>query len=118
MTPQELIDLVGRIDTGDPVAFSNGYTALRLHAVRIIESLTADLAAAQARVKELEEAQTWQGIGSAPHTPDAWFLVWHPQTGAGLTFWNAGKFYSYTPGDEPTHWMPLPSPPALTGDER
>ncbi len=53
----------------------------------------------------------WKPIGSAPRTPDAWFLAWHPDTGCGLTFWNAGKFYSYAPDDPPTHWMPLPESP-------
>ena len=60
----------------------------------------------------------WKPIGSAPRTPDAWFLAWHPDTGCGLTFWNAGKFYSYAPDDPPTHWMPLPASPDAPAGEK
>jgi len=105
-----------------------------VHLKRKLSGALSEKDAALARVKELEAAQQWRTIESAPKD-GTWFLGYfgHLQIGAipchysqdirigheGEHFYGmfgVGELY----GDQfilwPTHWMPLPAPPE-TGDK-
>ena len=92
--------------------------------------LLAELVAADATIKEqskeierlkkevakLQKATKWQPIETAPY---AKVLLYYPeQTGRNaLSEWiiiGLGKAETFR---KPTHWMPLPKPPAVEGGE-
>lgn len=65
---------------------------------------------------------TWQDIGTAPKD-GTYVLVWRPDEGdghheahAGIDVWIEGCWYKSRRLQQPTHWMPLPSPPSKEGE--
>lgn len=88
-----------------------------------------DLITATDRIRELESAlaNNWQLIETAPKdgTVILGFMRWELlydgryETFIGQTHWadiNCGGWVSWCPG-KPTHWQPLPLPPATTQKE-
>mgnify|MGYP001584492291 CR=1 FL=1 len=64
----------------------------------------------------------WQDIASAPHLVSPSIIVWDGDR--VCTAWWSSSDYGWVPDDQPdhisgvvnpTHWMPLPSPPS-TGE--
>lgn len=85
--------------------------------------LQSDLDAAQKRIAELEAAQQWQPIETAPKDRQILLAAqfdhendWRIKTG----WWNdeIDEWHVLGASWSPTRWMPLPAPPALTGEPR
>lgn len=53
---------------------------------------------------------SWQPIGNHPKD-GTWLLGWHPDLGHFV--WRDGPGLLTGEDPEPSHWMPLPEPPAL-----
>jgi hypothetical protein len=54
------------------------------------------------------EAMRWRPIDTAPHD-GTWLLLYHPDGMMTVGCWVGGE----APDEnDPTHWMPLPPPPA------
>lgn len=82
-----------------------------------VAALTAENTRLAARVQE------WQPIETMPRNGNATFLVYRPDCGVFVAEWVGDDLFSqfgqdHLSGDMPTHWMPLPPPPAalLTED--
>lgn len=82
----------------------------------------AALAAAQARIAELEASQQWQPIETAPKNGTR-ILTYSPKDNEycwkiEINKWKHSAWQASPSMCQPTHWMPLPAPPALTGEPR
>jgi len=77
-----------------------------------------DRAAAALSSPHTESAKEWQPIETAPRD-DRRILVWRPDekdghhfAHAGVDYWRLNGWYLSRRYQQPTHWMPLPAPPA------
>lgn len=89
---------------------------------KIIEGLKQATAGGFARVTidgQTWARSEWQPIETAPKN-GATLLVWRPSEGehypahVGVDLWSDKSWYRSRRYQQPTHWMPLPAPPALT----
>ena len=84
------------------------YNPLYLSSIsRSVDRLFSQLQAAQAKIKELEQAQEWISVDDAEPEISGDYLVFS-------NGWVNESFYSETNGwdrDTVTHWMPLPPQP-------
>jgi hypothetical protein len=78
--------------------------------------------AALAALPSQAQADGWQDIASAPTDEKTWFLTYVPPPG-----WYSGVTVNRRDGDgwwrsclayPPTHWRPLPAPPAIIAEKR
>jgi len=83
-----------------------------------------------ARIAELEAAQKWRPIETAPKdeteiilfvprstpTTGKW-IVPNPRTETPFWYWSTYDTHGAVGPIYPTHWVPLPQPPALKGGE-
>ena len=106
-----------------------GITGYQPEAYAVMDAACAELVRARARIAALEaeasEGQRWQPIGTAPR--DGREVILHDRGTVGTGFYSeapearraeAGWFWEDDRGNlliaknaDPTHWMPLPSPP-------
>jgi len=115
----------------------HGYPSpLRIEAADVIDKQAAEIDALRKRVQELESAQQWMSIESAPKDgTDVLVMYMHIDTqivhnafyAAESDGWEADSvgWWSYEHSEvsrvhltdwmTPTHWMPLPQPPIEKG---
>lgn len=66
-------------------------------------------------VAKLQKLTGWQPIETATINRPA--IFYHPaETGRPLSEWIRVGYFSDTRNRKPTHWMPLPKPPAVEGE--
>ncbi len=66
-------------------------------------------------VAEMQKLTGWQPIETATINRPA--IFYHPaETGRPLSEWIRVGYFSDTRNRKPTHWMPLPKPPAVEGE--
>jgi len=66
-------------------------------------------------VAKLQKLTGWQPIETATINRPA--IFYHPaETGRPLSEWIRVGYFSDTRNRKPTHWMPLPKPPAAEGE--
>ena len=105
------------------VVLRNVSAAPTLHA--FIRALAAERDAARAEVKRLREAAAWRPIETAPRDGTrvlvypAWYDAKSNDYRAGEAYWQRmmrkpGRWATGASSlpYEPTHWLPLPQPPA------
>lgn len=85
----------------------------------MIAAAIAAYEAAEARVRELEAAQEWQPIGTAPHGInvllaywDEFTSQWKVEVGMASWGWRRNGVSNISLHGHATHWMLLPNPPA------
>lgn len=84
-----------------------------------MEAACKEVKRLRARVAELEAAQTWQPIESAPKSQWTWAIVFAPGGQHGLPDivcpcqWHPDAGFCVDELREPTHWLPLPAPPKV-----
>lgn len=78
------------------------------YAAETIEQQHGEIERLRARVAELEAAQEWRPIESAPR--ETWIIGWHEDL-RGFVI----KVPNNPQPDDvvPTHWLPLPAPPKV-----
>ena len=64
---------------------------------------------------EYVRADQWQPIETAPRD-GAEILGYHQSLGVWIVSWDSDE-EGFSPGFQPTHWMPLPEPPKETEND-
>jgi len=88
-----------------------------------IPVLVSEVKSLQRRITELEQAQAWQPIETAPKDGTAILLYAPSEVGRGRTVWPGCYVESYAEWlqigggfVDPTHWRPMPDPPEVAGE--
>lgn len=116
-TPEQILNVANRLRQAWPPNQGTQSPPTRTRAATIEDDIeTAMLLESFATLKE---QQTWQPMETAPKDgteiigfrDGAMVLIWYcgPAHSAGKFEWSYSDAPAYF---EPTHWMPLPSPPA------
>lgn len=96
---------------------SDNFWMLKLATAKeMIEKQAKEIAKLKREVAKLRKASQWQPIETAP---DGKVLLYYPEESGknALSEWTIIGFGRAKTFRQPTHWLPLPKPPAIEGGE-
>lgn len=105
------------LETGEPASAEESKSIYEQ--LKGCDSMTARLDIRESRIRELEAAQEWQPIGTAPHGInvllaywDEFTSQWKVEVGMASWGWRRNGVSNISLHGHATHWMLLPNPPA------